>query len=172
MGRTRRFWFSCIYLAIVSFGYFLTGLSGLHNERIIITNFFSFCLLTDPYHLLHFLACNKASFPCKVADIRGFNHVSAEYMVPLSVVVLWLGLIGFVSTIAAGAKLKGGYYALCVLAILATGAAVFDVIWVLANMSLSGFSLFFTAIPSFWAFTYWVAVHHLRPRLNQSPALA
>jgi hypothetical protein len=113
-----------------------------------------------------------ASFPCQVADIRNFNHVSAENMVALFVVVLGLGLIGFASTIAAGAKLKGGYYALCVLAILATVAAVFDVIWVLVNVSLSGFSSFFTAISSFWAFTYWVAVHNLKPRLNQSPALA
>jgi len=142
--------------------YCLMGVSGLNNEWVMITNFFSFYLLADPYHFLHFLACSATSFPCTVTRIRKFDHVAPEYMVPLSIFVLAIGLLGFASVISAMAKLKVGYYALLVLAVLASAAAVFDILWVVVNVPLFGFSFCYTAVPGFWVITYLVAVRNLK----------
>jgi hypothetical protein len=155
------------YLGFVSILYVLVGTIGIFTDYPPLAMFFAMFLTVNPYPLLYFGARCALYSSCTIRDMgydmSGTGPVGSRFA-SLSVLVVFLGLLGLVALFERSQMGRRILFALSTLAtITAISNCVSSAISIHQGISGLDSSLILDlSVSCGWALSYWIALSRIR----------
>jgi hypothetical protein len=135
----------------------------------------SYFLIVDSYLFVFIARCSFFS-SCSFMSLSRFEHTSSDALISLSATFVFLGFVGFVAAIAVMFGFRLGKYALLVLIVLLSVAALSNIAVVTLFFVSNDYGLgvlkdnaILNALPSIvWVASYWFAYRKMSIGIDES----